>query len=92
MAAMVFSDLNFDNLAKHCRDNLPAYAMPLFLRKMPEIQVKSTFKHQKGDLQKQGCDVTGIIDPLWWYDTNKLTYVPFGTTEYSEILKGKSKL
>jgi len=92
MAAMVFSDLNFDTLAKYCRDNLPTYAIPLFIRKMPEIQITSTFKHQKGDLQKQGIDLGQIKDEMWCYDFNKGTYIPYTSKEYEEIAKGRAKL
>jgi len=93
MAAMVFADdLNFDGLAKHCRDRLPAYAIPLFIRKEKQIEITSTFKHQKVHFRKQGCDPTQVTDPLWWYDPKKNTYVPFGPKEFEDLQRGRAKL
>ena len=35
---------------------LPSYARPLFLRIQPEMDITSTFKHKKTELQKEGFD------------------------------------
>jgi len=93
MAAMVFSDnLDFQGLAKHCKDRLPGYAIPLFIRREKAIEITSTFKHQKVHLRQQGCDPSKVKDPLWWYNPVKSTYEPFGATEYENLQKGRAKL
>jgi len=99
MAAMVIRDgLDFAKLAKHCTDNLPAYAVPVFLRRLPVIEVTGTFKHQKVELRNQGCDPTkttsdGKVDPLYMYDPDQKTYVPLTTKVYQEgIVQGRAKL
>ena len=32
---------------QYCQQNLPSYAVPMFVRVLPEMQVTATFKHQK---------------------------------------------
>ena len=56
---------------KRCRDNLPAYARPMFLRLKPEIEITGTFKQRKVELVKEGFDPSAIADPLYWYDRGK---------------------
>jgi len=93
MAAMIFEDnLDFDGLAKHCKERLPVYAMPLFIRKEKAIEITSTFKHQKVHLRQQGCDPTKVKDPLWWYDPKQGTYKPFGQKENEHLQQGRAKL
>ncbi len=41
-------------VAAHLYDRLPAYAVPLFLRVVDELETTSTFKSRKVDLRKQG--------------------------------------
>jgi len=93
MAALVFEEtLNFEGLAKHCKDRLPSYAIPLFIRREPVIEITSTFKHQKVELRKEGIDPTLIKDSLWWFDTSKGAYGPFGVTEYEALVQKRAKL
>ena len=48
MAAMVMDDsLDLAGLLAHARKELPSYAVPLFIRKLPEIEITGTFKHRK---------------------------------------------
>ncbi|RIK90028.1 MAG: hypothetical protein DCC71_25725 [Proteobacteria bacterium] len=48
MAAIVADDaLDLDALYAHLQDQLPRYAQPLFLRRVPAIEVTGTFKHRK---------------------------------------------
>jgi fatty-acyl-CoA synthase len=45
---------------------LPAYARPLFVRVLPEIEVTGTFKHRKVDLVRDGFDPAKVEGPLWF--------------------------
>ncbi len=57
MAAIQLKDgKDFDgkSLAKAVFDNLPGYAVPLFVRVVEELAHTSTFKSQKTDLRKEG--------------------------------------
>jgi acyl-CoA synthetase (AMP-forming)/AMP-acid ligase II len=57
MAALV-TDARFDlnALVAYLEKNLPSFARPIFLRFQQEIEVTSTFKQRKIELQKQGFD------------------------------------
>jgi hypothetical protein len=46
-------------------EQLPAYARPVFVRVMGEIDTTSTFKHNKAHLVKQGFDPEAIQDALY---------------------------
>lgn len=64
-ASLVASpNLDYAALAAHCNANLPAYAMPLFLRKLPQIEITGTFKHQKVELRTAGVDPTLVKDEI----------------------------
>jgi len=66
---------DFAALVKHMQKNLPRYAIPLFLRFLPEIEITSTFKHKKGDLRKEGFDTKVVKDPIYFFDGKM--YIPF---------------
>jgi len=99
MAAMVWkNDLDFAKLAKHCIDNLPSYAVPLFIRRLPVVEITGTFKHQKVELRNQGCDPAQTksgdqTDAVYMFDADKKTYVPLNDKLYQEALvMGRAKL
>ncbi|NNH69828.1 long-chain-acyl-CoA synthetase [Nocardia uniformis] len=59
MAAItVEPDAKFDGrqTAAHLYDRLPGYAVPLFIRVVPELEQTSTFKSRKVELRKQGYE------------------------------------
>ena len=48
MAACVLADdLDWAALAAFLQKNLPSYAVPVFIRKLKEIEITGTFKHTK---------------------------------------------
>ncbi|CAL4099735.1 unnamed protein product [Meganyctiphanes norvegica] len=69
---------------------LPAYARPLFLRILKDIDVTGTFKLKKVDLQKGGFNPNEIKDQLYYYD--KTQYVPLTNEIYEKIAQGKAGL
>lgn len=74
---------DFSGLAKHLSKELPKYAVPLFLRFLPEMGMTSTFKHLKMDLRKDGFSAD-VKDPMYFWDAKTQQYVPFT----QEIRKG----
>ena len=93
MAALVVNDgLDMGALAEHIEKNLPSYARPVFLRFSPGIEVTSTFKQRKIDLQKEGFDPTLIKDPLWLRDAASGRYAKLDAAAYDGICTGKVKL
>jgi fatty-acyl-CoA synthase len=80
------------SLYSHLSRALPPYAVPVFLRILPDMDTTGTFKHQKVRLRKEGCDPTVVSDVLFMTDPAAGTYVPLTIERWAAILKGESKL
>ena len=69
MAAVTLQDgvaeLDVDAFSTFLRSELPAYAVPLFVRIQPDIDVTGTFKMVKGDLRKQAYDIRSFDDTVY---------------------------
>ena len=80
MAALTLQDgvetLDLARFAEYVREHLPSYAVPVFLRVQPEIDVTGTFKMLKGDLRKQGYDINMTDDPIFVMKNGESTYSP----------------
>ncbi len=62
MAAVKLRDgaeLDPMKLAAHLYDELPSYAVPLFIRVVDDFEQTSTFKNRKVELREEGYDATG---------------------------------
>ncbi|EQL35006.1 hypothetical protein BDFG_03227 [Blastomyces dermatitidis ATCC 26199] len=84
-----------NSLASLASENLPKYAVPLFLRVTREMQSTGNNKQQKHVLRKEGVDVDllnrkGVDDRLYWLREGK--YVPFGKAEWDTVKAGRVKL
>ncbi|MBL4606314.1 MAG: long-chain-acyl-CoA synthetase [Pseudomonadales bacterium] len=58
-------ELDFEGLLSNLKTDVPAYAIPVFLRIKTEIDVTGTFKYKKTDLKKEGFDTSLISEPLY---------------------------
>jgi len=69
MAAVALADevseLDMESFSIYAAEQLPSYARPVFVRIRNDIDVTGTFKMVKGDLRKEGYDLTQIDDPLY---------------------------
>lgn len=93
MAAIVSEgELDFSALAAHVTAQLPVYARPLFLRRLPEMDVTGTFKHRKIELQKEGFNPEEIGDALFFFDELAQVYVPLDDELYDKICSGSLRL
>ena len=52
-------------LAAHLEAELPAYAAPLFVRLLGEVETTGTFKYKKTDLKQAGYDPCQVDGPLY---------------------------
>ncbi|XP_012262603.2 long-chain fatty acid transport protein 1-like [Athalia rosae] len=93
MAAIVDPDslLDFKALAEGLDKALPSYARPIFLRIVKELEMTSTFKLKKINLQKEGFDPNKIQDKVYFRSGNK-EYVEVTPELYEEIISGTAKL
>ncbi|QSS48916.1 hypothetical protein I7I53_09125 [Histoplasma capsulatum var. duboisii H88] len=83
------------SLARLASENLPKYAVPLFLRVTRGTQSTGNNKQQKHVLKKEGVDVNllskkGVDDLLYWFRGGE--YVPFGKKEWETVKGGRVKL
>ena len=54
--AVPLEELDFKHLCGYLKENLPAYAVPLFLRIKEQMETTGTFKYQKSHLKEQAFD------------------------------------
>jgi len=93
MAAIVAEEnLDFARVAQVLSKELPSYAIPLFLRIMPEIEITGTFKHRKVEMRDQGYNPSTITDKLYYLNTAKKIYEPLTPAIYQQLNSGKSRL
>lgn len=83
------SRLDLNNLAAQLNARLPAYARPIFLRIVRELDMTGTFKLKKRELQAEAFDINTIKDRL--YLMRKGEYVPLSEQLYQNILSGKER-
>ena len=86
------SQLNLQGLAKHVKKELPGYAVPMFLRILPQIEQTATFKHQKVTLRTDGIDLSKVNDPIYWMNPKTGTYEPFGSPELHSVVTKQARL
>ena len=46
-------ELDFKDIYQYCRENMPVYAIPLFLRVKEQMETTGTFKYQKSHLKEE---------------------------------------
>lgn len=78
---------DFQALLGRLREELPAYAVPLFLRLSKQLETTGTFKHRKGPLKEQGFDPLRCPDPLYAWLPGSDRYVPL-TRELHAAIQG----
>ncbi|XP_014253178.1 long-chain fatty acid transport protein 4-like isoform X1 [Cimex lectularius] len=93
MAAIVDKDhtLNMNKLADGIKKALPAYARPIFIRILGEVEMTGTYKMKKLDLQKEGFDPNVISDKLYYLGSSSY-YEPLTSEVYENIEKGKIRM
>ena len=91
MAAVKLRDgADFDGkaLAHTVFKQLPAYALPLFVRVVESMEHTTTFKSRKVDLREQAYD-PGVEDPVYVLAGRDEGYVPFYDGYPDEVAAGK---
>ena len=89
--------LDYDRLAKYLISTLPRYAVPVFLRVVPQLEYTGTMKLQKGRLRSEGVDLDKIAssrpeDRMYWLPPGGSRYEIFGRRQWEELKAGKVKL
>jgi fatty-acyl-CoA synthase len=89
MAAIVpDGGLDVAALRAHLALRLPSYARPKFLRIAQKLAITSTFKHTKGELQRDGFDPAATTDAIYFDDPATDAFVPLDQSLYERIKSG----
>ncbi len=95
MAALTLvagTELDGPALARHLVAELPAYAVPLFLRLRAEQETTSTFKFRKVDLKREGFDPERCAEPLFVLADRDQGYELLDTARHAQILARELRL
>ncbi|KIW13967.1 hypothetical protein PV08_06748 [Exophiala spinifera] len=89
--------LDLAALAAYAVKALPRYAVPIFLRVVPQLEYTGTMKLQKGRLRAEGVDVDKIRksspdDRLFWLPPAADRYVEYGHEEWEHLKAGNVRL
>jgi len=80
--------VDLDDLLRYMKQNLPPYAVPVFVRIKSEIEVTGTFKYKKADLKKEGFDPLAGNDPLHVLLPGEPRYVPLTAEIHANVSQG----
>lgn len=86
------AELDLEGLLQTARAHLPAYAVPVFVRLLPQQETTGTFKHMKAKYRAEGIDVAKVQDPMYWLDPEARSYRPYDARAYEKIVSGEAKL
>ena len=75
-------------LAAYLDQAMPAYAAPVFIRLLGEVDVTGTFKYKKSDLKKTAYDPAQTSDPLFVRLPGSKVYEALSKALYGKIHKG----
>ncbi len=95
MAALTLADAeHFDGaaLSQHLQSQLPAYAVPLFLRLRSQQETTGTFKYRKVELKQQGFDPAQTDEPLYVLSDRQRGYETLTAVLYKRLLKAQLRL
>ncbi|MNQ72414.1 Long-chain-fatty-acid--CoA ligase FadD13 [compost metagenome] len=83
------AQLDREALAAHLDRELPAYAAPLFVRLLEEVETTGTFKYKKTDLKTQAYDPEAVMAPLFARLPGDQGFQPLDGELYQAIQRGE---
>lgn len=84
------ANIDMAKLVVYLKKQLPSYAVPLFLRIMPAMEITATLKQTKGTLRTEGVDISKVSDQMFYLDGDK--YVPLTKEVYAKITSPGARL
>ena len=87
-------NLNFelDQFSRFVTENLPPYAIPVFLRIKDELEFTGSHKLRKFNLRKQGYNIEIINEPVFFWNNSAKKYKAFNKIDYQNLLNNKLKV
>lgn len=92
MAALRLSEgaqMDAAQLAEHLDRELPAYAVPLFLRLLQQVETTGTFKYKKTDLKRSAYDPAQVNEALFVRLPGEVGYRPLEPVVFEAIRRGE---
>jgi fatty-acyl-CoA synthase len=87
IAAIVINDsFDFAEFSDHLARRLPAYACPVFVRRVASLDSTETFKQKKQDLVRAGFNPREIADPLFYRHPASGKFLPLDAEAYAQIV------
>ncbi|MEM7182579.1 MAG: long-chain-acyl-CoA synthetase [Spirochaetota bacterium] len=93
MAALIVEEesatagFDFSTFSKMLKSSLPAYAIPLFIRILKNIETTGTFKYKKGNLKKQAYDIHTVEDEIYFLHPKEKDYRRLDQQLFEQIPK-----
>ncbi len=81
--------LDFTELLTFCKKNMPAFAVPVFIRIQAAVETTGTFKYQKNNLKKENFDPSQTQDPLYVWLPGEPCYSLITAEVFANIHGGK---
>lgn len=85
------ASFDLSGLASHLKASLPKYAVPLFVRFVPDFEWTATHKIKKTNLKSQGYDFSQVKEELYVLLPENEGYVPLNDEISRNIAAGKYK-
>ncbi len=82
---------DISQLAAHLRASLPKYAVPLFVRFVPDFEWTATHKIKKTTLKNQGYDPAQVKNDIYVLLPESEAYIPLTEEIYRNLQEGKYK-
>jgi citronellyl-CoA synthetase len=76
------------HFSEFIKEQLPAYARPVFLRIKRDLDVTGTMKMVKGDLRKEAYDLANVDEPLFVLKPGAEKYEPLDSDFHETIRSG----
>ncbi|KXS18510.1 acetyl-CoA synthetase-like protein [Gonapodya prolifera JEL478] len=74
-------------LGRHALKVMPRYAVPIFIRLAPGVELTASMKHRKVEYQKEGYATAD-----YWMQPGSDIYVPFGNADRVNLDGGRARL
>ena len=85
-------NLDLTQFSQFASENLPKYAIPIFVRIKEGLEFTGTHKLRKVNLKKQGYDINKINDHIYFWSSDSNRYEVFDDEKYSNLMDNTLKI
>ncbi|MFW9875572.1 MAG: long-chain-acyl-CoA synthetase, partial [Candidatus Thorarchaeota archaeon] len=85
-------DFELDQFSSFVIENLPPYAIPVFVRIKDELEFTGTHKLRKVNLRKEGYNIEEVKEPVFFWNNSTKKYKVFNKNDYENLMNNKLKV